>query len=110
MRTTFTAALLFLALAGCGDVCTRIGGARDLTNDKARNCNASTDSAYDVAACQRGLSKCSPDDVKELESYAQCLESLPLCQEGQELSFGLARLGCVQPLTRVSYACSNAMK
>lgn len=110
MRPTLVAALLSLVVAGCGDVCTRIGGATDVTNEKAKNCGTSTSNPYDVAACQRGLSKCSPDDVKELESYAQCLESLPMCQEGQEMSFGLARLGCVQPLTRVSYACANAMK
>ncbi len=104
------AVLVALGATSCGDVCTRIGAATDLLNRKGEGCGGQGKDSYDVAACERGLPKCSPDDVTELNSYAQCLENVPACTSGQELSFGLAKVGCLQPLGRVSLSCLGAMQ
>jgi hypothetical protein len=112
MSKAALAAVVGLALgaAGCGTVCTRIGAATEGLNRKAGDCSNQSTETFDVAACDKGLDKCSPDDVDQLGSYAQCLDNVSSCLPGQEMSFGLAKLGCLSPLSKVSYTCLSAMK
>jgi hypothetical protein len=60
-----------------------------------------------VESCESTLSKCSADDLKWYDTYADCLQKLPLCAEGQGLAWNVQRLACLESLGRVSLACST---
>lgn len=78
-------------------------------NTKARNCsNQSDQSLLDVQTCEKGLAHCTQNDTQQLDAYADCLNNIAACVPGQEVSFGFARLGCLQPLGQVSTSCLAA--
>ena len=111
MKAMFAAVLSLAVLSACGTPCSRIANAENAANEKGKACNSKT-TAWDSARlqkCESGLSKCSPDDTKQLDAYADCLNKLDVCVDGQSLSWGLQRLGCVEPLTKVSLACTGAI-
>ena len=63
-----------------------------------------------MSRCETGLSKCSPDDQKWLDIYADCLHKLPTCAEGQGLSWSLQRVSCSESLFKVSSNCGSAIQ
>jgi hypothetical protein len=109
MRTALLIAPL-LCFAGCGTVCDEVAAAERDINTKGMPCNSTNHGVRDTTRCNNGLSKCSPDDVKALDSYAKCLNMQPVCDSSTSLSWGLAVAGCVQPLGNVSFACSSAIQ
>ena len=108
IRTLAVLAVLAVATSGC-NVCSRIYNANQVANEKAKDCGNASSNNVDVQSCSNGLSSCSQDDVKYLNTYADCLENLPVCQSGQGFSWGLQRLGCIESLGRVSGSCLNAI-
>jgi hypothetical protein len=109
-RFALAAALAAAGLVGCTP-CARIATAEADATQKGKACNGS-DSTWSSAkqqTCEANLSKCTQDDVKWLNTYADCLQKLPSCAEGQGLSFGLARLGCLESYSKVSLGCISAI-
>ncbi len=99
-------------VSACGTPCSRIAAAEAAANNKGSACNSSSsnwDSAH-VTRCEAGLSKCSADDQKWLDTYADCLQKLPSCAQGQGTSWNLQRIACTEPLFSVSGTCANAVK
>ena len=100
-----------LVLSGCGTQCSRIANAENAANQKGKACNNSSNSwdSARVQRCESGLSKCSQDDMKQMDAYADCLNKLDTCVDGQGLSWGLQRLGCIEPITKISLSCVAAV-
>jgi len=90
-----------LVLFACGTPCSHIAGAEQVASDKGQACNATggTWSQDRLTTCEQNLSKCTQDDMKKMDTYADCLQKLPVCAEGQGLSWGLQRLACAESLT-----------
>lgn len=101
--------ILFILLNGCGSVCNRIVAADEAATEKGKACGAES-SHYKATTCNENLNKCSPDDVKWLNTYADCLEKLPVCLEGQGSSWGVQRFACGESLLRVSLSCGQAIQ
>ncbi len=101
---------LALVASGCSSPCARVNAAIDNVNRKGQACDSKPLEAWPAQRCEEGLSKCSPDDLEQLEAYAQCLDNVPTCVKGQEFSFNLAVFGCLQPLTQVSYNCASSTR
>lgn len=108
LRTALLLAVVGVAASGC-NVCTRIYNAEQLANEKGRDCGSSRN-LPDVNVCTNGLTSCSQNDMDNLNTYAGCLENLPVCQSGQGFSWGLQRLGCIESLGRVSGSCLQAIQ
>jgi hypothetical protein len=105
-------AIVALVVTACGTPCSRIANAEAAANDKGKACNSSNtswDTAH-VSRCEAGLSQCSADDQKSLDTYADCLQKLPVCSQGQGLSWNLQRLSCTQSLVNVSGTCGAAIR
>ena len=101
-----------LGASACGTPCSRIAAGEAAANDKGTACKADStpwDSAH-VSRCESGLSKCSADDQQWLDTYADCLQKLPVCSSGQGFSWGLQRVGCAESLLKVSANCLSATK
>jgi rubredoxin len=106
-RTALVVATV-VALSGC-NVCQRIYNAEQSANDKGRDCGANANNLPNVNTCTNGLASCSQNDLQYLNSYADCLEKLSYCQDGQGFSWGLQRFGCIEPLGKVSGTCLQAI-
>jgi hypothetical protein len=101
---------LSLCAAACGTVCDSAAGAQRRANDKGRDCSHQNITVNDANKCNSGLSKCSPDDVKELQAYADCLDALPVCSSSNSTSWAFSRAGCqLQPIGRISGECAGAI-
>ena len=105
-------AIVAVVVTACGTPCSRIANAEAAANDKGKACNSSNTNwdASHVSRCESGLSKCSADDQKWLDTYADCLQKLPTCAEGQSLSWNLQRVTCSQSLINVSGNCGSAIQ
>lgn len=101
--------LALLLLCGCGSVCNRIVAADEAATKKGEACGA-TSNKYNATICNQNLNKCSPDDVKWLNTYADCIEKLPVCQNGQAFSWGVQRFACAESLGKVSGTCVLAIQ
>ncbi len=107
-----TLILLAVAISACGTPCTRIANAEAAANQKGKACN-STSSNWDsshVQRCEAGLTSCSADDQKWLDTYADCLQKLPTCADGQALSWNLQRVSCSESLFKISGKCGSAIQ
>ena len=103
--------LLAAGLFACGTPCSHIAGAEAQANDKAsKNCGGSSGTWSDakIKSCEAGLSKCSQDDQKAMENYADCLTKLPECVSGQSINWSLQRVSCLQALN-ISLSCAQAI-
>ncbi|MBL8954711.1 MAG: hypothetical protein JNK82_28295 [Myxococcaceae bacterium] len=111
MRLLCLAALTSCALlTGCGTVCDTAMHAEQRANQKGRDCNAGNITVHDANTSNSGLSKCSQDDMREIQLYAECLDALPVCTSSNSTSFAFQRLGCVaQPIGRISASCAAAI-
>lgn len=108
MRTT--ALIVLLAASGCGSVCDTVAAAERQANSKALDCNLTNITVHDASTCNGGLQKCNSDDLTELNSYATCLNNLPVCTKATETQFNFSRLGCtLQPIGRITPTCANAI-
>ena len=108
IRTLLVSVALAAALSGC-NVCNRLYSAQQSANDKGRDCNNSSN-LPDVNVCLNGLQSCSQNDINWLNTYADCLEKLPVCTSGQGFSWGLQRLGCIESYAKVSGTCLQAIQ
>ncbi|MCU0696515.1 MAG: hypothetical protein MUC96_08305 [Myxococcaceae bacterium] len=105
------ATLVLAALAGCGTPCTRIAAAEQGADDKGAGCNAGRNAwtQSQVTTCESNLDDCTQNDLKQLDLYAQCLNALPRCGEGQRTSWELQRLACATDnlLFKISAGCAS---
>lgn len=108
MKKALGVLVLLSATSGC-NVCQRIYDANATANEKYKNCGTSNSTVVNVSTCSNGLTSCSQDDMKWLNTYADCLEKLPMCEAGQGFSWSMQRLGCIEPLGKVSGSCLNAI-
>lgn len=110
-RTALATFALAAALTGCTP-CARIANAEAGADDKGKACSSSSGKWTDaqISTCNDNLKNCSAEDQKWMDTYADCLNKLPTCADGQGFSWGLQRLGCVESLTKISYACAKGMK
>ncbi len=111
--TTMTlVAMLAVTSWACGTPCSRIAGAEAVANDKGKACGASSSNweGARVSRCEAGLTKCSADDQKWLDTYGDCLQKLPTCSEGQGVSWNLQRVACSESLFKVSSSCGSAIQ
>lgn len=98
--------------SACGTPCSRIAAGEAAANERGKACKSSS-SQWDssrVSRCEAGLTKCSADDQKWLDTYADCLQKLPTCAEGQGLSWSLQRVSCSEVLFKVSSNCGGAIQ
>lgn len=112
LRAAVTVTVVLSAFA-CGTPCTRVAAAESAANDKGVDCGSSPNTSWDSAhiqRCEAGLSKCSADDMKWLDTYADCLQKLPVCVDGQGLSWGLSRITCAESAVKVSATCASAIR
>lgn len=98
-------------LVSCGTPCSRVANAEADATAKGKACSGSTTtwSSERLTRCEQNLSKCSPDDTKWLDTYADCLYKLQPCSEGQGFSYGLSRLACLESYLKVSLSCSSSI-
>ncbi len=106
------AASLGLVLAGCGpSPCSRIAGAVAGVKSKASACSNPGVSVEDVdrARCDKSIGRCTPDDLKKIDTYVVCLDAVPSCIPGHEAAFRDAVLACVAGLSAMSQACQTSI-
>lgn len=100
---------LSVLLSGCGSVCDSAVAAENNSNRRGAECGQNNIAVHDANRCNQNLSKCSPDDMKEIQAYADCLDALPACTSSNSVSWGFSRAGCVlQPIGRISGTCAGA--
>ena len=111
-KLTLVAVLVAVVGSACGTPCSRIANGEAAANDKGTACQSSTTpwTSSRISSCEAGLKKCSADDQKWLDTYADCLQKLPTCAEGQSLSWNVQRVTCAQSLFSVSASCSAAIQ
>ncbi|MCA2981659.1 MAG: hypothetical protein INH41_22775 [Myxococcaceae bacterium] len=111
MTRVLGAVLVLSALAGCGTPCSRIAAAEQAADDKGSGCNSSRNAwtPSQVTTCEGNLDDCTQNDLKQLDLYAQCLNALPRCGEGQRTSWELQRFACASDnlLLKVSARCAS---
>ncbi len=106
--SSVAALLVVLGALSCGTPCSRIAAGEEAALAKGKACGTFdiTWTKSRVESCESTLSKCSQDDLKWYDTYADCLQKLPVCAEGQFVSWNTQRLGCFESLGRVSLACN----
>lgn len=112
LRTLFCASTLALLGLGCSP-CARLSNAEATISDKGKGCNADTTywESSRVSRCDQNLSKCSPDDLKVIDKYIQCLDTIPACTDSSKsASFGVARFECAIELAKLSFNCAAALR
>lgn len=96
-------ALLVLSLSGCGGtLCERadsamvrmFGGRPSCLYSEGGQTLGLVRREGDVDRCESNLSQCTAEDLKLLESYVQCTESVPVCTKGKERDSVMATLSC----------------
>jgi len=111
LRTTWLFAVLVGVLfAGCSP-CARRANAESAADEKGKDCNTGNNgwTQGQVQACEAGLSKCSQDDLKELDAYSTCLDQLAQCTPDHATSWQFSRLECATGhLLNISFTCLNA--
>jgi hypothetical protein len=102
-----TLCLLCAAAVGCGNICNVVVNAEQDANSKGSQCSNSKVTVHDASKCSANLNECSPDDVSEMQLYAQCFENLSVCTPDTQTSWNLSALGCeLQPAGKLSAACA----
>ncbi len=104
--------LLAVIISACGTPCSRIANGEAVANQKGKACQSSS-TAWDtsrVSRCEAALTKCSADDQKWMDTYADCLQKLPICADGQGLSWNLQRVSCSESLFKISGTCRSAVQ
>lgn len=110
MQTVSRVCLLavLLAVTGCGSVCDSAVAAERNANQKGVDCSVQNITVHDANKCNSGLQKCNSDDLNEIQTYSNCLNSLPQCTSGNEIQFRGQRDGCVnQAFFKISFACQS---
>ena len=85
--------LLAVLASGCKGPCARL-------DDATHNCG----DTFDQTKCDANIGSCTSDDVKILDTYADCLEVETTCKDGTTKD-GLGKLACVVPLGHLSSTC-----
>jgi hypothetical protein len=100
-----------LCLSACGTVCDAAVAAENAANQRGEPCGSNSKvTVHDANKCNSGLSKCSPDDTKAIQSYIDCLNNLPQCTTDTQTSWNFSALGCeLQPVGKISGTCSSAI-
>ncbi|MBX7113139.1 MAG: hypothetical protein K1X64_02305 [Myxococcaceae bacterium] len=101
--------IFFILLNGCGSVCNRIVAADEAAVQKGKDCGAQS-SHYNASTCNNNQNKCSTDDVHWLNTFADCIEKLPVCLDGQQAAWATQRFACSQSLLKVSATCLVAIQ
>jgi hypothetical protein len=85
-----------VGLSACGTPCSRVAAAQQNADDKGAGCNSSRNAwtTSKVQSCESNLKNCSENDAKQLELWANCLNALPKCGEGQRTSWEISRASC----------------
>src|ERR1043165_5063594 len=108
MRTL--ALLSLLALCACGTVCDGVVASEQRQDQNAKSCGLNGITVHDANKCNNNMSKCSQDDMTELQNYARCLDGLQMCTSSNKTSYSFALAGCqLQPFGRLSFSCSSAI-
>ena len=106
-------ALLSLSFVffACGTPCSRIAGAEQAATDKGQACNGSdtTWSQSKLTTCEENLKNCTEQDMKWMDTYADCLHKLPVCADGQGFSWGLQRVGCLESVLNMNASCRSGL-
>lgn len=113
MRTVLALLSTLALFSSCGTPCSRVATAESAADDKGSGCN-STRNAWTTSktqTCESNLKTCSPNDTKQLDLYASCLQALPACAEGQRSSWELQRAACAVEnlLFKVSAGCASGL-
>lgn len=96
-------ALLAASLSGCGvTLCERANGAMERMLGGRSSCVYSEEGTVigivrqegAVERCESNLSQCTGEDLKLLESYIQCFESVPVCTQGNERNSVISTVAC----------------
>jgi uncharacterized protein YceK len=109
MKTlVFSACAVVVTLSsGCGSTCTRVAAAEEAIYTKGKACGTLDGSwtKSKTESCEAKLPKCSADNVKRYESYADCLQKIPACTENQAISYNAARLECLGQFNGLDSSC-----
>lgn len=102
-----------LLVAACGTPCSRAAAAESAADEKGKGCNSSRNAwaPAKLQRCESNLNACSPNDTRQLELYASCLNALPACMDGQRLSWEIQRSACFAEniLFKLSGGCSQGV-
>ncbi len=112
MLRLLTALALSSVLFACGTPCSRVAAAQENANTRGKGCGGGTDSSWSpnkVKSCEDNLPNCSQTDLKQVELYANCLNALPVCSEGQTTSWNIQRVSCATDnlLFKLSSKCAS---
>lgn len=104
-----SAGVLALLLVGCGsNVCERAEEVnRSVEANKKGSCDLQFTSAP-RATCDANIGNCNGDDKDKLNRMLDCMEGVPVCQQGQELTWLGTYGGCGSHLEGISAECKRA--
>jgi hypothetical protein len=109
MRTALLLVPMF-SFAACGTVCDQAVAAEQGAKSKSNACNVNV-TIHDANKCDNNLTKCSADDMTQIQNYAKCLNDLPVCDPNTNGShWGLDEALCGQPLLKLSLNCSTSIQ
>lgn len=105
--------LAALVLAACGTPCSRVAAAQSNADEKGKGCNSGRAawSQTQLKSCEDNLANCTQNDTRQLDLYANCLNALPVCNEGQRTSWELQRAACAVDniLFKISSGCARGL-
>lgn len=100
-----------VGLFSCGTPCSRVAAAEANADEKGKGCNSSRNAwpTSKVQSCESNLANCTENDKKQLDLYANCLNALNTCGEGQRTSWEVSRAACAfENLTfKISASCAR---
>jgi hypothetical protein len=110
----FVLALCLMAtLFSCGTPCSRVAAAEANADERGKGCNSSRNAwaSSRVTTCENNLANCTQNDFKQFELYANCLNALPTCNEGQRTSWELQRAACSidNILFKITASCAGGL-
>ena len=102
-----------VTLFACGTPCSRVAAAEANADERGKGCNSSRNAWTSARAttCENNLANCTQNDTRQLDLYANCLNALPACNEGQRTSWELQRAACSfdNIFGKVSLSCSRGL-
>lgn len=102
-----------VTLFACGTPCSRVAAAEANADERGKGCNSSRNAwtSARVTTCENNLANCTQNDTKQFDLYANCLNALPTCNEGQRTSWELQRAACSfdNIFGKVSLSCSRGL-
>ncbi len=109
---SLVAAASLVFSTGCGgSACDDLEDAGNSLEDKLEACSDGSgggDEEFDGEACEEALEECSDGDKDKLSAYADCLQDLPDCEEGEELEWLEQFAECAEEIEGLSSACAAA--